>query len=36
VLLAKYKIPAVCSMATVNVPWADFLEVITRSGKSFG
>ncbi len=35
-LMAKYKIPAVCAMASVKVPCLDFLEVLTRSGKSFG
>lgn len=33
---AKYKIPAVCSMAAINVKCLDFLEVLKRSGKSFG
>jgi len=36
VMMVRYKIPAVCSMATVNVPCVDFLDVLTRSGKSFG
>jgi Domain of unknown function (DUF4411) len=34
--MLKYKIPAVCSIPTVNVPCVDFLEILTRSGKSFG
>lgn len=33
---ARYKIPAVCSLASVNVPCLDFLAVLTRSGQSFG
>ncbi len=35
-LMARYKIPAVCSIASVNVPYLNFLELITRSGRSFG
>lgn len=35
-MLARYKIPAVCAMATVKVPCVDSLDVLTRSGKSFG
>jgi hypothetical protein len=36
VVMARYKIPAVCAMPTVKVPCVDFLDVLTRSGKSFG
>lgn len=33
--LLKYKIPAVCSLADVDVPWMDFLEYIKRSEAVF-
>jgi hypothetical protein len=32
---AKYKIPAVCRMADVNVPCINFRELVVRSGKIF-
>jgi hypothetical protein len=35
-MMARYKIPAVCLMPAVAVPCVDFLDVLTRSGKSFG
>lgn len=31
----KYKIPAVCSLPDVKVPWIDFLEYIKRSEAIF-
>lgn len=31
----KYKIPAVCSLPDVHVPWIDFLEYIKRSEAVF-
>lgn len=35
-ILAKRKIPAVCSMREVNVPCINFLEYIRRSDEIFG
>jgi len=35
-VMARYKIPAVCELRAVNVPCIDFLELLTRSGRSFG
>ncbi len=32
---AKYKIPAVCDLASVEIPCVDFLAVIKRSGMIF-
>lgn len=32
----KYKIPAVCSLKDVRVPWIDFLKYIKRSEAVFG
>lgn len=33
--LKKYKIPAVCSMQEVNVPWMKFVDYFKRSGAVF-
>ena len=32
----NWKIPLVCNMSTVNVPWIDFLGYLKRSEAVFG